>query len=182
VARPAAKHPRHRRDGRRAVVRSLQDVGVLELRCYEEAHASSVRRLHEDGLRQMNAHAGDGSWDDDLRSVRSTYLENQGEFFLGVVEGEVVAMGALRRVSATIGEVKRMRVDARFQRQGFGRAILRRLEARAREMGYRTLRLDTTVKPVPAQRLYEPSGYRAAGRTLNPAGQDIIVFEKRLAP
>jgi ribosomal protein S18 acetylase RimI-like enzyme len=155
-------------------------MDVLELRRYEDADASSVWRLHEDGLRQMDVYAGDGPWHDDLRSVRSAYLENKGEFLVGVVNGEVVAMGALRRISETVAEVKRMRVDVRFQRQGFGRAMLRRLEARACELGYRTLRLDTTVKQVPAQRLYESSGYREVERARDPAGQDIIFFEKEL--
>jgi ribosomal protein S18 acetylase RimI-like enzyme len=156
-------------------------VSVLELRRFEERDAAFVWRLHEDGLRQMDAHAGDGPWDDDLRSVRATYLDNGGEFLVGVIHGEVAAMGALARVSATVAEVKRMRVDVRFQRQGFGRTILRHLEERARELGYRTLRLDTTVTQVPAQRLYLSSGFRKVGGMLDPAGQDVILFERQLA-
>jgi len=106
-------------------------VGVLELRRYRDDDAASVWRLHDEGLRQMGVHAGDGPWDDDVRSVAATYLADRGEFLVGVVAGEVVAMGALRRVSNTVAEVKRMRVDAGFQRRGFGRAVLRGLEARA---------------------------------------------------
>lgn len=162
-----------------SVVRRLQDVRVLEVRRFEERDAAAVWRLHEDGLRQMNAHAGHGPWDDDLRSVRASYLDSNGEFLVGVIEGEVVAMGALRRVSATVAEVKRMRVDISFQRQGFGRAILRRLEKRARELGYRTLRLDTTVTQVPAQHLYRSSGYAEVGRT-HLGGQELILFERQL--
>jgi ribosomal protein S18 acetylase RimI-like enzyme len=157
----------------------LQDVSVLELRRYQESDAATVWRLHEDGLRQMNANAGHGPWDDDLRSIQAAYLDSGGDFFVGVVEGEVVAMGALRRVSGTIGEVKRMRVDIRFQRQGFGRTMLQRLEERARELGYRTLRLDTTVTQVPAQHLYRSSGYREVGRT-HLGGQELILFERQL--
>lgn len=161
------------------VGRGLQDVSVLELRRYDEEDAATVWRLHEDGLRQMNAHAGHGPWDDDLRSVRASYLENRGEFLVGVIGGEVVAMGGLRHVSARVAEVKRMRVDVRFQRQGFGRTILRRLEERARELGYRSLRLDTTVSQVPAQHLYRSSGYAEVGRT-RLGGQELILFERQL--
>lgn len=166
-------------DGALGVGPSLQAVSVLELRRYEERDATTVWHLHEDGLRQMNAHVGHGPWDDDLRSVRATYLDNDGEFLVGVIEGEVVAMGALRRVSATVAEVKRIRVDIRFQRQRFGRAILRCLEERARELGYRTLRLDTTVSQVPAQHLYRSSGYSEVGRA-HLGGQELILFERQL--
>jgi ribosomal protein S18 acetylase RimI-like enzyme len=153
----------------------------LELRWYEEGDAASVWRLHDQGLHQMGVHAGDGPWDDDLQSVGATYLSDGGEFVVGVLAGEVVAMGALRRVSATLAEVKRMRVDARFQRRGFGRAVLGRLEARAREREYRTLRLDTTVRQVPAQELYRGEGYVEVERGRDHTGEAMIFFEKRLA-
>jgi GNAT superfamily N-acetyltransferase/plasmid stability protein len=135
---------------------------MLELRRYEERDAAAVWRLHDEGLRQMGVHAGDGRWDDDLRSIVATYLDGGGEFLAGVIAGEIVAMGALRRVSSTVAELRRMRVDARVQRRGYGRALLLRLEARARELGYRTLRLDTTVKQHLAERLYRVAG-RVAG-------------------
>jgi hypothetical protein len=37
---------------------------------------------------------GNGPWDDDLHAIEKVYLANRGEFLIGVVEGEVVAMGA----------------------------------------------------------------------------------------
>jgi hypothetical protein len=53
---------------------------VLELRRYEEADAPRVWCLHDAGLRQMDANWGDGPWDDDLRSVQATYLDDCGDF------------------------------------------------------------------------------------------------------
>jgi ribosomal protein S18 acetylase RimI-like enzyme len=157
----------------------MQDVAVLEVRRYEESDAGRVWHLHEAGLRQMNAHAGHGPWDDDLCSIRATYLEDGGEFLVGVVAGEVVAMGALRRVSDTVAEIKRMRVDARFQGQGFGRTILQRLEERARQLGFTTLRLDTTLSQAPAQHLYRSNGYREVGHA-HLGRQELILFEREL--
>jgi len=73
-----------------------------------------------------------------------------------------------------------MRVDIRFQSQGFGRAMLRALEDRARELDYRTLHLDTTTKQAPAQRLYGSCGYHEVGRGTYPSGLQMIIFEKQL--
>jgi ribosomal protein S18 acetylase RimI-like enzyme len=154
---------------------------VLELRRYEEADAPRVWCLHDAGLRQMDANWGDGPWDDDLRSVQATYLDDCGDFLVGSVNGEIVAMGAVRRLSATTAEIKRMRVDARFQRQGFGRALLDALEARAKELGYRTVRLDTSATMIPAQGLYEASGYREVARERDASERERLIFEKRLA-
>jgi GNAT superfamily N-acetyltransferase len=155
-------------------------VWVFELRRYEDGDASHVWYLYEEGRRQTDGPAGEGPWDEDLRSVRAMYLANGGEFLVGVLDGDLIAMGALRRVSKTVGQIKRMCVHARFQRQGFGRALLAALEARARELGYRTLHLDTTTKQAPAQGLYESSGYQEVGRGTYPSGQQMIVFEKQL--
>lgn len=69
---------------------------MLELRRYQEGDAAAVWRLHIDGLHQMGVDAGDGPWDDDLRSVAETYLAGGGEFLVGALAGEVVATGALR--------------------------------------------------------------------------------------
>ena len=158
----------------------VDDVGMFELRRYEDADAAVVWRLHEAGLRQTNSHAGDGPWDDDLRAVRRSYLDSGGEFLIATSNGEAVGMGAIRRSSSGTAEVKRMRVDQRFQRQGIGRMILERLIERATELGYGTLRLDTTTTQLPAQRLYLSSGFEEVERSIGPDGHGIIIFQLEL--
>ena len=74
-------------------------------------------------------------------------------------------MGALRPDGEATAEVKRMRVHPDWQRQGRGRAMLDVLERRARELGFRTLVLDTTEQLVAARSLYASSGYVETRRT-----------------
>lgn len=52
-----------------------------------------------------------------------------------------------------------MFVTRSARRKGIAREVLRDLEARARRLGYRTLRLETGYKQVPAIKLYESQGY-----------------------
>jgi GNAT superfamily N-acetyltransferase len=92
------------------------------------------------------------------------YLESGGEFLVGVLDGEVVAMGALRRVPRDAAEIKRMRVRPGLQGRGFGQAMLDALHRRAAELGYSTLRLDTTVQQRADRHLYVKNGYREVGR------------------
>ena len=73
-----------------------------------------------------------------------------------------------------------MRVHPGFRRRGFGRTLLACLEHRARELGYRQLRLNTPVVLTAAQRLYDSAGYREVGRG-QLAGAEVIYFEKTLA-
>jgi len=157
-----------------------EPIQRLHIRRYEASDKRAVRRLHDDALNEVGAHLGSGPWDEDLNEIGEVYLESGGEFLVGVLEGEVVAMGALKRLSPDAAEIKRMRVHPRWQGHGFGRTLLERLEARARELGFTTLRLDTTARQHAARALYEDAGYQLVG-TGHENGFELVYYEKRLA-
>ncbi|MEI7932741.1 MAG: GNAT family N-acetyltransferase [Alphaproteobacteria bacterium] len=73
----------------------------------------------------------------------------------------LVGMGALRRIDATNGELKSMRVADAYLGQGIGRGILDHLIADARALGMTRLWLETgSGAPfVPATALYESAGF-----------------------
>ncbi len=151
---------------------------VLRVRRYEPGDREAVWRLHNEALDEVGAHLGNGTWDDDLHEIEVAYLEAGGEFLVGVVDARVVAMGALRRVSPTEAEVKRMRVEPLSQGRGHGRVLLDALHRRAAELGLSTLRLDTTVHQSAARRLYEANGYREVRRgRIGPF--DCVFYERR---
>lgn len=95
------------------------------------------------------------------------------------VEGKPVGCGALRPLSAQIGEVKRM--YARAQSRGVGTAILQALENYARKSGYTLLRLETRRVNIQAVEFYLRHGYQPIPNygkyEGNPAA---ICFEKHL--
>lgn len=153
----------------------------LVIRQYQAADHDVVWELHNVALLDAGVHGRNGPWDEDLHQIEEAYLARRGEFLVGLLDGRIVAMGALRQIDERCGEVKRMRVFPEFQRRGFGQAILSALEARASELGYETLRLDTTPVQTAAQALYTKNGYREVSR--GRAGPfEMIYFEKQLAP
>ncbi len=154
-----------------------QDRSVLEVRRFQDGDAGAVWELHRSA--DDDGHRGNGPWDEDLRSIRSFYIEDGGEFFVGVLEGRLVAMGALRHVTGSVAELKRLGVHPAFRRRGFGRMLLEGLEDRARELGYRKLRLDAPVRQTAAHDLFVAAGYRQVGRG-QLAGVEVIYFEKRI--
>jgi GNAT superfamily N-acetyltransferase len=155
-------------------------VSALRIRRYQEADHDAVWALHNIAIEEVGAHAGNGPWDDDMHSITRVYLDDRGEFLVGLVDDEIVAVGGLRRSDDRRGQITRMRVHPLSQRQGFGRLVLERLETRARELGYRTLCLDTTVGQTAARAFYRDEGYLETGRMrLGPF--DVILFEKHLA-
>jgi ribosomal protein S18 acetylase RimI-like enzyme len=166
-------------ESRRSTLQESDETEALQLRRYTEADAAAVWALHNHSVNLLD---GDGSTEDeDLRNVTETYLESGGEFLVGEADGKLVAMGALMRTGPASGEIKRMRVERNYQRQGFGSRLLAQLEARARELGYRRLRLDTTTGQTAAQALYLECGFTKIG-TGRMGRFEIIIFEKRLDP
>jgi len=151
---------------------------MLHIRQYLPQDRDQVWELHNLALSLAGAHAGN-EWYDDLHDIERFYLNNRGEFLVGLLDDRVVAMGALKLITREKAEVKRMRVHPDHQRKGYGRQILAALEERARELGYRTLVLDTAVIQTAAQQLYLNDGFRETGRAVF-AGFDVILFEKEL--
>ncbi|MGA9112193.1 MAG: GNAT family N-acetyltransferase [Candidatus Dormiibacterota bacterium] len=163
--------------------RSPSRAGAIEtelaIRRYRDADHDAVWELHNLALHLVGAHAGNGPWDDDLHHIGEVYLQAGGEFLVGELAGRIVAIGALRRHDETTAEVKRMRVHPAVQRCGHGRTVLRRLEARALQLGFRRLFLDTTERQLAAIALYRSEGFTETGRG-HVLGFPCIFFAKEL--
>ncbi len=152
---------------------------MFELRSFQPGDAEEVWNLHDAALDDAGVHGGRGPWENDLRDIGATYLDPGGEFLVALAEGRLAGMAGLLRHSHEEAEIKRMRVHPGFQRQGLGRLILHELEGRARALGFRLLRLDTTDEQIAARQLYESAGYREIGQ--RQAGRFVLIdFAKRL--
>ncbi len=152
--------------------------GKPRIRRYEPRDNEAVRWLHEFALRKAGAYIEEEGWyEEDMDDIESFYLQTEGEFLVGTIEDEVVAMGALKRTEEGRAEIKRMRVAPDFQGRGFGKEMLAALEKRAAELGYATLHLDTAVQQKVARNLYAANGYREARRGMM-GGFECIFYEK----
>jgi len=120
---------------------------------------------------------GDGSWNEDLRSIEDTYQNKGGEFLIAELDGEVVGMGALLKINNSTVEIKRMRVSKNQQGKGIGRLILNKLEDFARLNKFKRIILDTSVQQISAQRLCEKNGFKEISRKVID-GFDSILYKK----
>ncbi|MEL6542689.1 MAG: GNAT family N-acetyltransferase [Pseudomonadota bacterium] len=88
--------------------------------------------------------------------------EDDVTFYAVREDGVLAAVGALKALSDSRGELKSMRASPDFRGRGAGRALLEHLIAEARSRGYNWLGLETgrTVEFADARRLYERYGFR----------------------
>ncbi len=155
----------------------------IQFRRYQSSDLEQVRHLHEAALRATDAFGAPGEWDRDLSDIEGHYLNNGGDFIVGTLDGEVVAMAAFRKLSEEAAEIKRMRVSPGLQGKGIGRAMLEMLEGSIKERGYNIIKLDTTVKQPKARKLYESAGYKEVRRKVVGVALPLetIFYEKKLS-
>ena len=82
-----------------------------------------------------------------------------GAFLLARTDDTVLGCAGLRLVGDGVGEVKRVFVTPDARGTGLGTRLMHELEAVARGLGVRTLRLDTRHDLVEARGLYAALGY-----------------------
>jgi len=84
---------------------------------------------------------------------------DRGVFLLARVDGRAVGCGALRRIDATTGEIKRMYVAPAARGTGLGRRLLDELERHTCGLGLRRLVLETGTRQPQAIGLYRRAGF-----------------------
>jgi GNAT superfamily N-acetyltransferase len=157
---------------RRQTVTPSWAFGELLLRRYRPDDLPAVLSLHREGLARIGLRPGDGVYyESDLHRLEEIYLrDGTGDFLVGTVRGEPVAMGGLRRSEgapdAFTAEMVRLRVRPDLQRLGYGAAVLQALEERAVALGYTRLIGDTTEFQGPAIELYRKYGWKETRREL----------------
>jgi putative acetyltransferase len=95
--------------------------------------------------------------------------EGRGAFLIAYRSGQPVGCGALRRIDARTGEIKRMYVSPEERGRGVGRVILETLEVEARGLGIARPVLETGARQPEAIALYERAGFS----TIAPFGEYI---------
>ena len=87
----------------------------------------------------------------------------RGAFLVALLGDEPVGCGALRRLDADTGELKRMYVDPNRRGRRIATQLLDALESRARDLGLTRLVLETGPRQTEAIALYERCGFTRRG-------------------
>jgi putative acetyltransferase len=124
----------------------------------DDPRADDVRALLERHLAFANA----TSPPEDVHALDiDALLDPAVSFFSYRVEGELLGVGALKRLDGEHAEIKSMHTSEAARGRGVARAIVDHLLEVARERGYRRVSLETGSGAafVPARRLYASVGF-----------------------
>ena len=117
----------------------------------------------------------------DALALPGPYVSPRGAIWLAQAAGVEIGCVALRPLTGSTGEVKRMYVDRAWRGRGVGRALLETLIAHARAIGYHNLRLGTIADMTAARSLYHSLGFVPIDRYRADEMVDTEFYELTLA-
>ena len=135
----------------------------MRLMRYDAKFSESILALHRSAIEGFSLGISQLQDEADLMAIELTYLDSGGEFLLGFVDDQLVAMGGFKRLTDGRAELKRMRIQRDCQGRGYGSVILSALEGRALDLGIRTLCLETAKRRPLTLEFYRKHGYREEG-------------------
>jgi putative acetyltransferase len=154
------------------VVREAEnEMDIAHVRRLVTAHGDA--RAHVPGVEYVYA---------DAARMPGDYAPPRGGIWLAVANEVGLGCVALRPLGESVGEVKRMFVDAEWRGRGVGRALLEALIVGAHERGYAALRLGTLQDMDAAQSLYRSLGFVPISRYRPDELMDTQFYELSLAP
>jgi putative acetyltransferase len=132
------------------------------LRPATNADGDCIRELVGDTLIEYGLRPDPESIDADLRDIEGSYFGRGGMFFvLEVHEGEVIGCYGLYPLDERTCELRKMYLRRGHRGKGHGRRMLEHAIARAREVSFSMITLETASVLKEAVELYRSFGFEA---------------------
>jgi GNAT superfamily N-acetyltransferase len=121
---------------------------------------AEARRLVREYAAALDVDLSFQNFERELEHFTVEYAGPAGAFILAEDAGQYVACIGVRRFAQDVGEIKRLYVIPAARGRRLGRMIVERIIVEAKQLGYRSLLLDTLPFMKEAQALYLAMGFR----------------------
>ena len=133
---------------------------VNDLRALIRAFTAWHRERHSQDLELIDAYFDADEFEAELAGLPGDYAPPKGDLLLASIDGVSAGCVAMKPIDDQRCEMKRMFVYPQFHGRGVGRALGEAIIASARNAGYRTMLLDTSIRQKEAQALYQNLGFK----------------------
>ena len=142
------------------VVEPTNDQELDDVRALMRAFVAWHRERHVDDIALIDRYFDDAEFEAELAGLPGKYAPPEGRLLIAYQDGQPAGCEALRDLSDSTCEMKRMFVPTQFRGMGVGRVLAEAIVAAAEVAGYRRMRLDTSHRQAEAMRLYKAVGFR----------------------
>jgi ribosomal protein S18 acetylase RimI-like enzyme len=122
--------------------------------------ADEVRPLFLEYAASLSFDLGFQDFEREVEGLPGQYCPPAGALLLARADGEAAGCVALRPFDGDVCELKRLYVRPAARGLGLGRGLTLAALKLAAELGYRSIRLDTTPEMAAAHELYRTLGFR----------------------
>lgn len=140
-----------------------------------------IRKLFREYQRWLGVDLCFQSFEEELAALPGKYGPPRGRLLLALEEGRPAGCVALRPIAGGACEMKRLFVRDEFRGLGIGRRLAEAIVKAGREMGYRSMKLDTVPKLKEALGLYASMGFEPTEPYVFNPLEGAIFLEKKLA-
>jgi putative acetyltransferase len=130
-----------------------------QVRSLMRAFIAWHKERHREDIHLIDAYFDAEAFEQELASLPGKYVPPHGQLLLATVDDAPAGCVALREMDSTACEMKRMFVYPALHGKGVGNALAEAVVKEARALGYRTMRLDTSIRQDEAKGLYQRMGF-----------------------
>ena len=136
-----------------------------QVRSLMRAFIAWHRERHREDIDLIDAYFDTASFELELASLPGKYVPPHGQLLLATLDGEPAGCVAMREIDSAACEMKRMFVYPRHHGKGIGHALAKAVIEAGRAQGYRSMRLDTSIRQEEAIGLYQRLGFKSVEPT-----------------
>jgi len=136
-----------------------------------EEHLDHVRNLinafvtwhlkrHFEDIDLINEYFDPNDFEKELASLPGKYSMPAGRLLLAFYNDHPAGCVALKQIDGHSCEMKRMFVYPEFHGKGIGYALAKAIIDEAKKIGYSSMKLDTSIRQIEAQNLYQGFGFK----------------------
>jgi len=150
-------------------MRKSNDIKILD--AASEKYLDHVRNLikaflkwhlkrHLEDIDLINEYFDPKYFEEELASLPGKYSMPSGKLLLAFYNDQPAGCVALKKIDDHSCEMKRMFVYPEFHGKGIGYALAKAIIDEAKKIGYSSMKLDTSIRQIEAQKLYQGFGFK----------------------
>ncbi|MEQ9467930.1 MAG: GNAT family N-acetyltransferase [Ekhidna sp.] len=150
----------------------------MNIRKANKEDTNAIVSLVKEGLSGFGFDYSARTSEADLNDIEEAYTNNGGSFLIIEDEGELVATGALKKISDGIFKIRKMYVQKRYRNQGYGKKILESLLQEASNKKAKVINLETSKLMKSAIALYRSYGFEESEGKAESPRCDMLMTKK----